>query len=111
MFLATRLAQAALPVLASLACLAAPRGAAAAADQGAQIAAACASCHRLDGRDTGIPPVVGLDEQSIVQAMLAYRSGQRAGQIMKVVAASLSPEELAAVAHYLAARRPAAQHR
>jgi sulfide dehydrogenase cytochrome subunit len=110
MMVGARLAPA-LQIVASLAFLVTQPSAAAAGDQGAQIAAACASCHRLDGRDSGIPPVVGLDEASIVQAMLAYRSGERASQIMHVVAAFLSPEEITTVAHYLAAQGQAAERR
>ena len=64
--------------------------------------------NRVIGRDNGIPPVVGLDENRIVQSMRAYRSGERTSQIMHVVAAALSPEEIAAIAHYLAGQRPAA---
>jgi sulfide dehydrogenase cytochrome subunit len=94
-------------LIAVLVCLAAQPCAAATDTQGAQLAAACASCHRVDGRDSGIPPVIGLDEVRIVKSLWAYRSGQRAGPIMHVVAAALSPEEIAAVAHYLAVQRPA----
>jgi cytochrome subunit of sulfide dehydrogenase len=96
-----------LPLTAGLVCLVAQPCAAATDTRGAQIAAACASCHRVDGRDSGIPPVVGLDEVRIVKSLWAYRSGERAGPIMHVVAAALSPEEIAAVAHYLAGQRPA----
>jgi cytochrome subunit of sulfide dehydrogenase len=96
-----------LPVIAGLVSLAGQPGAAAADAQGAQLAAACASCHRADGRDSGIPPVVGLDESRIVKSLWAYRSGERAGPIMHVVAAALSPEEITAVAHYLAGQKPA----
>jgi cytochrome subunit of sulfide dehydrogenase len=80
---------------------------AAAADnqQGAQLVATCASCHRLDGRDDGIPSIVGLEEKSLARTMLAYKSGERRSMIMQAVAASLSDEEIAAVAHYLAALR------
>jgi sulfide dehydrogenase cytochrome subunit len=97
-----------LPLIVGLACLAAQPCTAASGNQGAQLAASCASCHRPDGRDNGIPPVVGLDESRIVQSMRAYRSGERTSQIMHVVAAALSPEEIAAVAHSLAGQRPAA---
>src|ERR1700728_3146645 len=94
-------------LVAVLVSLAAQPCAAAADAQGAQLAAACASCHRADGRDSGIPPVVGLDESRIVKSLWAYRSGERAGPIMHVVAAALSPEEITAVAHYLAGQKPA----
>ena len=96
-----------LAVIAGLVCLGAQSCAAASDNQGAQLAAPCASCHRVDGRDTGIPPVVGLDESRIVKSLLAYRSGESEGHIMHVVAAALSPEQIAAVAHYLAGQRPA----
>ena len=95
---------ASLPIAASLVFLVTYRTSAAADNQGAQLAATCASCHRLDGRDKGIPPVVGRDEESLARALLAYKSGVRQSPIMHAVAGSLSDEEIAIVARYLAAR-------
>jgi cytochrome subunit of sulfide dehydrogenase len=96
-----------LPLIASLVGLVAQPWAAASDSQGAQLAASCASCHRVDGRDSGIPPLVGMDESRIVKSLWAYRSGERAGSIMHVVAAALGPEDILALAHYLAGQRPA----
>ena len=93
------LAIAASPIL-----LAASAGAAAANDQGGQIAAVCASCHRLDGGDRSIPSIIGLGEDRLTRAMLAYRSGERSSHIMRAIALSLSDEEIAAVARFLAAQ-------
>lgn len=62
----------------------------------------CASCHRLDGRDQGIPSIVGLDKKTLADTMEAFKSGKRSSQIMNVVARSLSTEEIDAVAAYLA---------
>ena len=93
------LAIAASPIL-----LAASAHAAAANDQGGQLAAVCASCHRLDGGDRFIPSIVGLGEDRLTRAMLAYRLGERPSQIMQAVALSLSDEEIAAVARFLAAQ-------
>jgi cytochrome c553 len=70
--------------------------------RGAELAAMCAACHRLDGRDQGIPSIVGLDQKKLTDMMEAFRSGKRSSQIMNVVARSLSAEEIAAVADYLA---------
>ena len=53
------------------------QSAAAENNQGAQLAAMCASCHRLDGRDQGIPSIVGLDQQKFTDLMEAFRSGTR----------------------------------
>jgi sulfide dehydrogenase cytochrome subunit len=71
-------------------------------NRGAQLAAMCAACHRLDGRDEGIPTIIGLHPKKLVETMEAFRSGKRVSQIMNVVARSLSTEEIAALAEYLA---------
>jgi cytochrome c553 len=80
-------------------------GAVAENNRGAQLAAMCASCHRLDGRDEGIPTIIGLDPKKLVETMEAFRSGKRVSQIMNVVARSLSTEEIAALAEYLAVQQ------
>jgi cytochrome c553 len=82
--------------------LATHRSGAAGENQGAQLAAMCASCHRLDGGDQGIPSIVGLAEKRLVDAMAAFRSGERTSRIMHAVALSLSEAEVAIVADYLA---------
>ena len=79
-------------------------GAAAGADQGAQLAATCTSCHRLDGGGKGIPPIIGLGEERLTRAMLAYRASQSPSHIMHAIALSLSDEEIASVARYVAAQ-------
>jgi cytochrome subunit of sulfide dehydrogenase len=71
-------------------------------NRGAQLAAVCTSCHRLDGRDRGIPSIIGLDKKKLADMMEAFRSGKRSSQIMNVVARSLSTEEIDALADYLA---------
>jgi cytochrome subunit of sulfide dehydrogenase len=83
----------------------ADRSGAAPPDRGAQLAAVCASCHRLDGRDHGIPSIIGLDEATLVAKMAAFKSGERTSQIMRVMSLSLTAEDLSAVARYLAAQR------
>ncbi|MGH6825237.1 c-type cytochrome [Methyloceanibacter sp.] len=74
-------------------------------NRGAQLAAMCASCHRLDGLDHGIPSIIGLDESKLTGMMAEFKSDKRKSQIMGVVARSLTDEEVAEVAHYLAARK------
>jgi sulfide dehydrogenase cytochrome subunit len=93
-----------LSITLSLVILIADRSSAAENDRGAQLAATCASCHRLDGRDKGIPSIIGLGEEKLADVMQAFKSGERSSQIMHAVALSLSDEEIATVAHYLAAQ-------
>jgi sulfide dehydrogenase cytochrome subunit len=82
----------------------APQSSVAENDQAAQLAATCASCHRLDGHDVGIPPITGLSEEKLRGVMQAFKSGERGGQIMHAIALSLSDEEMAIIARYLAAQ-------
>jgi sulfide dehydrogenase cytochrome subunit len=81
----------------------ADRSQAADRDGGAQLAAMCASCHRLDGGDGGIPTILGMSPEMLARAMLAYRSRERPSHIMRAIALSLSDEEIVIVARYLAA--------
>ena len=81
--------------------LVANRGVVAGDSRGAQLAAICASCHRLDGHDKGIPSIVGLDQKEFVDIMAAFKSGERSSQIMHAIALSLSDREVSALAAYL----------
>jgi cytochrome c553 len=72
--------------------------------RGAQLVALCTSCHRPDGSAAGIPPIVGLSEDRLTRAMFAYRANERPNHIMHAIALSLSDEEIASVARFLAAR-------
>ena len=74
-------------------------------DRGAELAATCASCHRLDGRDKSMPSIIGLDEETFIRAMQAFKSGERSSQIMRVMSRSFSNEEIAILAHYLSTLR------
>jgi cytochrome subunit of sulfide dehydrogenase len=98
-----------LSIAANLVTLIADRSWAADNDRGAQLAATCASCHRLDDHDKGIPSIIGLEEERFAGVMAAFRSGERSSQIMRAVALSLSNEEIEVLAHYLAAQRKKAR--
>jgi sulfide dehydrogenase cytochrome subunit len=98
-------------LVASLVVSFAGRSFAADADRGAQLAATCAACHRLDGHDRSIPSIVGLSEEQFVNVMRAFGSGERSGPIMRTVARSLNNEEIAILARYLAARGKESQRR
>lgn len=77
--------------------------------RGPPLAAICAACHRLDGRDAGIPSIIGLDRNKLSAKLEAFRRGERPSQLMHAVALSLSSEEIAVVAAYLATLRREAE--
>ena len=78
---------------------------------GAQLAATCASCHRLDGHDKGIPSIVGLDQKEFVDVMAAFKSSERSSQIMHAIALSLSDGEVSALAAYLSVQAAGTKQR
>ncbi|RUV28163.1 MULTISPECIES: c-type cytochrome [unclassified Mesorhizobium] len=91
-------------IAAGLVLLVSQSGAAEEADQGAQLAATCASCHRLDGGGAIIPSIIGLGEERLTNALLAYRASESPNHIMHAIALSLNDEEIASVARYVAAQ-------
>ena len=94
----------ALALAASLTVVGADRGRAGDGERGLRLAAMCASCHRLDGRDRGIPSIVGITPEKLAGAMTAYKSGARSSGIMRIVAQSLSDADIATLAACLATR-------
>jgi cytochrome c553 len=69
------------------------------------MAAGCAMCHGTQGRVAAGSVVVGLagrPKDEIVQAMAAFKSGQKAATIMHQIAKGYSDAEVAAIAEYFA---------
>ena len=98
-------------VLASL-MLAAGPAAAADADAGAEKIAAkgCVTCHGKDGMGTMpiYPNLAGQQEAYLEQQLKAFRSGERQGQQMSIIAQDLSDADIADLAAYYAAQDPCA---
>lgn len=68
---------------------------------GEYLSGTCVTCHQISGRSTGgIPPIVAWPEDQFVAVMNSYRSKDRENQVMRTIAASLSDEEIAALAAY-----------
>jgi cytochrome c553 len=74
---------------------------------GEYLSAECVTCHQLSGASAGgVPPIVGIPEEAFVAALMAYKTGIRENQVMRGVAARLSPDEMAALAAYFVAQKP-----
>jgi cytochrome c553 len=72
------------------------------------LAATCAGCHGTDGRARGdMQPLAGRPAASIVAMLAEFKSGARPATVMHQIAKGYSDEQLALVAGYFAARRPA----
>jgi len=76
---------------------------------GKAAAAACAGCHGETGISgiSGMPSLVGLDPKYVMASMQAYKSGERAHDMMKAIAAGASDSDLNNMALYYALQKPA----
>ena len=68
---------------------------------GERLAFECLTCHRRDGKDLGIPGLIGMSEADIVTALTLYKTGLRPNRVMVSVAAGLDQRQMSAVARYL----------
>jgi len=94
-------------------------GAALAAGSGAALAqdkkpaqpsiAMCVGCHGIPGYKTAypevyhVPKIAGQQQAYLVSALKAYKSGQRSHPSMRGIAASLTDEDMAALAAFYGA--------
>ncbi len=67
---------------------------------GEYLAAECVTCHQATGADEGIPSITGWPERDFVTAMHAYKNRHRPHPVMRMIAGTLSDEEIAALAAY-----------
>ena len=74
---------------------------------GRYLAANCTGCHGTQGRSTGaVPAIAGLGRTVIVEAMRAFRSGDRAATVMHQHAKGYSEAQIELLADYFAAQKP-----
>lgn len=72
---------------------------------GEYLAGDCTSCHRSEGAE-GIPSIAGRPPEDFVLAMRDFRDGMRESQVMQMMAARLSDDEIAALAAYFETIEP-----
>ncbi len=71
--------------------------------------AMCTGCHGIPGYKTAypevyhVPKIAGQQQAYLVNALKAYKSGERSHQSMRGIAASLTEEDMTALAAYYGA--------
>ena len=78
-------------------------GSAADAAFGAYLAGECATCHRADGQNKGIPSITGWPPDQFVAVMQSYKNKDRPNPVMQTIAGRLTDTEMAALAAYYGA--------
>jgi cytochrome c len=71
---------------------------------GEYLSGECVTCHMIDGTDNGISSITGWPTEVFVTALHAYRSKARDHPVMRMIAAPLADEEIAALAAYFATK-------
>ena len=70
------------------------------------LASGCTGCHTSsDALTTAIPKIRGLPEPVLLEAMRAFRTGQRAATVMDRLAKGLTDDEIKQLAAYFSARK------
>ncbi len=65
----------------------------------------CIQCHAESGGGATLPRLAGRNAGDIVAAMEAFRSGSRPATVMDRIAKGFTPDEIAAIAAWYAARK------
>lgn len=74
--------------------------------KGRELVYTCHGCHGIPGYDNAypsykVPHIAGQNEQYLVNALKAYKSGERTHPTMGAQAQSMSDQEIADIAAYL----------
>jgi cytochrome subunit of sulfide dehydrogenase len=70
------------------------------------LASSCSGCHTSsDALTTAIPKIRGLPEPALLEALRAFRSGQRAATVMDRIAKGLTDDEIRQLAAYFSAHK------
>ena len=81
-------------------------GALAASPEAPPGASSCSGCHASSSTAaTPVPRLIGRNPAELIQAMSAFRTGQRPSTIMDRIAKGFTDDEIAAIANWYAAQK------
>ena len=69
---------------------------------GEYLSSQCVTCHKMSVETKGIPSLIGWDADSFIAVLNSYKSKERENKVMQTIAASLSADDIAALAAYYA---------
>jgi cytochrome c len=74
---------------------------------GEYLSSECVSCHRRDGQDKGIPPIVGWPPEQFIAVLQSYKTKDRKNEVMQTITGRLSDDDMAALAAFYGSLKPA----
>lgn len=75
-------------------------------EYGQYLSGECATCHHKTGFKEGIPSINGLDFDTLVKALLAYKKKERDNPVMQMVAGRLDHNQIFSLAAYFSKLNP-----
>jgi len=76
---------------------------------GEYLSSECVTCHQISGKFDGIPVIVGLPEETLINALGEYRAKIRDNAVMRAIAVKFTDEEIEALATYFNSITPESQ--
>ncbi len=69
-------------------------------EYGEYLSKECSTCHKKQAKTEGIPSIVGIEPESFIKILKAYKEGTLKNETMISVAKSLDDEQMKALALY-----------
>ena len=73
---------------------------------GEYLSGECVTCHHQAGKDKGIPAIQGLEAETFVTIIYAYKTGELENKVMQLVSRRLDDEQIGSLAVYFAGLEP-----
>jgi len=74
---------------------------------GEYLSSECVACHRRDGLDKGIPPIVGWPAEQFIAVLQSYKTKDRKNEVMQTITGRLTDDDMAALAAFYGSLKPA----
>ena len=73
---------------------------------GEYLSGECVTCHHQAGKDKGIPAIQGLEAETFITIIYAYKTGELENKVMQLVSRRLDDEQIGSLAVYFAGLEP-----
>ena len=73
---------------------------------GEYLSGECVTCHHQAGKDKGIPAIQGLEAETFITIIYAYKTGELENKVMQLVSRRLDDEQIGSLAVYFACLEP-----
>ena len=73
---------------------------------GEYLSAECVTCHKVTGKNEGVPSISGVDAEVLATILHAYKTKELENKVMQLMAGRLDDEQIASLSVYFASLPP-----